>query len=219
MTVSRTAIKFCGLTCAQDVEAAVALGVDYIGLVMAEGSPRRLTIERAAKLADIARSAVGGPAVVALLRDASAELVKAVVSAIKPDYLQFHGSEAESFCAAFGVPYWKAVGMTGNAGTEMVATVYPTADALLLDAHEPGGSGGTGQVFDWRRWPRSTRRLVLAGGLHSGNVAAAIHLTRPFAVDVSTGIESAPGIKDPARMRAFVGAVRSTDSLLHDNTL
>lgn len=198
------------MTRVEDVAVAVALGVDYIGLVMAEGSPRRVSIAHAAELAEAARSAGRPPNIVVLVRDATADVVEAVVSAVKPDLLQFHGSEAESFCAAFGIPYWKAIGMASNVDPDAAIGAYPTAEALLLDAHEPGGSGGTGQVFDWSGWPRSECRLVLAGGLHPGNVASAIHFTHPYAVDVSTGIESAPGVKDAARMRAFVAAVRDT---------
>lgn len=209
MRQGHTAIKFCGMTRAEDVAVAAALGVDYIGLVMAEGSLRCVTIAQAVELAEAARSAARPPKVVVLVRDATADSVKTVVLAVNPDLLQFHGGEPESFCAAFNVPYWKAIGMASNTDAETAIGTYPTADALLLDAHEPGGSGGTGHIFDWNRWPRSERRLVLAGGLHPANVVTAIRLTQPFAVDVSTGIESAPGFKNPVLMRAFVEAIRS----------
>lgn len=209
--MNRTRIKFCGLTRAPDVEAAVALGVDYIGLVLASGSPRAVSIAQAAELARIAREAgPATPAIVLLLRDTGHDEVVRAIEAVAPDLLQFHGSEEPGACTRHGLPYWKAVGMAG--GGPWSDDVHPEAAALLLDAHEPGGAGGTGHRFDWTQWPRSARALVLAGGLAPDNVARAIGATRPFAVDVSSGIESAPGIKDSARMAAFVAAVRAADA-------
>lgn len=204
-----TAIKFCGFTRAEDVRMAATLGVDYVGLILADGSPRRLDLDQAANLAGIARSMPRPPKIVALVRNATAAFVRTVVSTLAPDRLQFHGNEPEPFCTAFGVAYWKAVGVEANADVADAICRYPSADAVLLDAHEPGGAGGTGHVFDWHRWPRIDRRLILAGGLTPGNVADAIRLTHPFAVDVASGIESAPGIKSPALMRAFIEAVRA----------
>lgn len=207
-----TAIKFCGLTRAEDVQAAARLGVDFIGLVFAEGSPRRVSIPSACVLADTARATAPGPRVVALLRNATVAFVDQVIAAVDPDILQFHGDEAASHCESFGLPYWKAVGMGGLAAAGFDASMHPGATALLLDAHEPGAAGGTGAAFDWTCWPQTDRRLVLAGGLRPDNVAAAIAATRPYAVDVSSGIESAPGIKDAGLMRAFVAAVKRSTS-------
>ena len=205
------AIKFCGLTRGADIECACALGVDYIGLVFAPASPRHLDPASARELAVLLRSRPQPrPRLVALLRDADAATVEAVIAAVEPDLLQFHGSEDEAFCRQFALPYWKALGLHGMTDTDVQAQVersYRAAEALLLDAHAPGAAGGSGQVLDWTRWPRTRRRLVLAGGLTAENVAGAVQMTHPFAVDVSSGIESAPGIKDPVRMRAFVAAV------------
>lgn len=181
--------------------------VDFIGLVFAAGSPRNVSIETGRMLADHARDHAHKPRIVALLRNEAPAFIEEIIAVLAPDLLQFHGSESASDCERYGLPYWKAVGMAGGTGADFDATIHPHADALLLDAHEPGAAGGTGEIFDWQHWPRTERRLVLAGGLRPDNVGAAIAATQPYAVDVSSGIESAPGIKDAARMRAFVAAV------------
>lgn len=205
-----TAIKFCGLTRAADVELALDLGVDYLGLVLAENSPRRVTLGQAVELTGLIRRAATGARVVVLLRDADAGFVAEAIGSIAPDRLQFHGNEGELDCLAGGTPYWKALGMAGPAVDVAALTrQYPTAEALLLDGHAPGAAGGSGQRLDLARWPRIARRLILAGGLDPDNVAEAIRTVRPFAVDVSSGIESAPGVKDAVRMRAFVAAARA----------
>lgn len=212
VTVAATAIKFCGLTRADEVVLACALGVDYLGLVLAPGSPRRLDLDQARALATLARAQPAQAAIVVLLRDAPDDLVAAALAAIRPDLLQFHGSESEAVCRSFGHPYWKALGVGGVDDIDALVAGYASAGALLLDGHPAGASGGTGTTLDWTRWPRSGRPLVLAGGLDPGNVAAAIRIARPWAVDVSSGIESVPGRKDPRRMHDFVVAVRSADA-------
>jgi phosphoribosylanthranilate isomerase len=209
--MQRTGIKFCGLTRRDDIDAALDAGADYLGLVMAEDSPRYVTIATASELARHIRVS-GVPAqLVVLFRDASRAYVDEAIEHVAPDILQFHGSETESTCVVHRRPYWKAVGMHGG-DAPVDWNLFATASALLLDAHGKGAAGGTGEVFDWSQWPCIDRRLVLAGGLHPDNVAEAIRATRPYAVDVSSGIESRPGMKDPGRMRAFVAAVRAVDS-------
>lgn len=203
------AIKFCGLTRVVDIEVACALAVDYIGLVFAKGSPRRLDDTTAGALVAALRCQSHRPRVVALVRNDDPDRVRELIDTVAPDVLQFHGAESEAFCRQFGLPYWKALGLLGEMDVSaLVERSHPSAEALLLDAHAPGAAGGTGLTLDWTRWPRSERRLVLAGGLKPDNVAAAIPLTSPFAVDVSSGIESAPGVKDAEAMQAFVRAVR-----------
>lgn len=204
-----TAIKFCGMTREADIEIACALGIDYIGLVLAE-SHRQLTCQRAADLAVFARNLQPEIRIVALVRDQPAHFVAEAVERVGPDLLQFHGSEDDTFCRQFGRPHWKALGMAGAPDVVRLAAGHPSASALVLDSHGPGAGGGTGASFDWRLWPKLDRSLVLAGGLNADNVAQAIEQTRPFAVDVASGIESAPGIKDAGRMRAFVEAVAGT---------
>lgn len=205
--MSDTRIKFCGFTHGEDMAVALELGIDYVGLVFAPGSKRRLLPEQARGLADMAR---GRAAVVALLMDNPADEVHAVIAQARPDVLQFHGAEDDAFCAGFGLPYWKAIAMGGTSGDPLAQFArWPHASAFLLDGHGAGEQGGSGKSFDWSLMPQRTDKpLLLAGGLDAGNVAAAIALARPWGVDVSSGIESAPGWKDAAKMRAFVSAVR-----------
>lgn len=198
----RVRVKFCGLTRIEDVAAAAALGVDAIGLVMTRRSPRFVSLEQAAQL----RAAVPPfVAVVALLLDDESAWVREVISRVAPDLLQFHGEEAASWCAAFGRRYLKAVPMGSVADVAAYARAHPQASGFLLDSHAAGGQGGSGTAFDWNRVPRDLGRpLLLAGGLAAGNVAAAVRTARPFAVDVSSGIETAPGIKSAHKMREFM---------------
>ncbi|NKF24296.1 phosphoribosylanthranilate isomerase [Solimonas marina] len=214
--MSRTRIKFCGLRRPRDVAAAVELGVDAVGLILVPASPRHVSVEQAAKLRAGLPPFVSS---VALFRDPDAAFVQDAIDAIRPDLLQFHGSEAPDFCASFGVPFLKAVAMGGErrstTGLRAEARRYAAASGLLLDSHAPGGMGGRGQVFVWDNLPKVSRPLVLAGGLNPGNVARGITAVRPFAVDVSSGIEQIPGVKDADKMRAFVAAVRRADAKLN----
>jgi len=205
----RTRIKFCGLTRPGDVRLAVELGVDAIGLVFAARSPRLLTPDQAEALRQAVPPLVDA---VALFMDNPGSEVEAVVRRLKPDLLQFHGAESDAFCRSFGLPFVKTLAMGGEGADASVARKrYPSASAFLLDGHAPGQPGGRGERFDWSRVPPLGRPLFLAGGLSPANVAAAVREVRPFAVDVSSGIESAPGLKDGARMQQFVDEVRRGD--------
>ena len=212
MTVSRTRIKFCGIRRPRDRDAAVALGVDAIGLILVPASPRFVDLERAAALRAGVPPFVSS---VALFKDPDAGFVIEAIDALKPDLLQFHGSEAEGFCESFGLPYLKAVAMGGKVSLPRAARDYASAAALLLDSHAPGGMGGRGETFVWKQPPAVKKAWVLAGGLSPENVAKGITLMRPFAVDVSSGIEARPGVKDPDKMRAFVAAVQRADRRLN----
>jgi phosphoribosylanthranilate isomerase len=208
--MTHTRIKFCGLTRAEDVRLAVELGVDYIGLVFAPHSKRRLSVEQARGLRALVPEEI---AVVALVMDNATTDIQAIIEHVKPDLLQFHGSEDDVFCRAFGVPFLKAIAM-GSEDEDALARIaeFPNAYGYLLDGHGKGEQGGSGQRFDWKRVPRLDRPVLLAGGLSSENVAAAIRTARPWGVDVSSGIESAPGIKNPDRMRMFVDEARRADA-------
>ena len=210
-TLYRTRIKFCGMTRPGDVRLAGELGVDAVGFVFAPGSPRRLTATEARQLRLALAPMVSA---VALFRDNDAAEVREVVRQVRPALLQFHGDEDDAFCRAFRVPWMKAVPMGGGArwDADALQTRWPNAAAFLFDSHGAGGAGGTGHAFDWGAIPTGLHRpFVLAGGITPDNVHDAIQATRPWAVDVASGIESAPGIKDGEKMRRFVAEVRRAD--------
>jgi len=205
----RTRVKFCGITRPGDAGQAVAAGADAIGLVFHEPSPRNLEADQAALIA------AGVPAFVTrvgLFVDPDPARVRSVLDRVGLDLLQFHGNEPAEFCRQFGRPYLKAIRMRPGLDPLAEMAAWPDAAGILLDAWRPDAEGGTGERFDWDRAPAERLRpLVLAGGLTPDNVAEAIRRVRPYAVDVSTGVESAPGIKDPQRMAAFMRGVRDGD--------
>lgn len=206
-----TRIKFCGLTRAEDVRLAVELGVDYVGLVFAPHSPRRLLLGQARMLRDLVPEEI---AVVALVMDNTRTDIEHLVESLQPDLLQFHGAEDDAFATSFGRPYWKAIAMGGQDDSVFASlSDYPGANGFLFDGHAAGEQGGSGQRFDWRRMPASTDRpFFLAGGLSPENVGLALRTARPWGVDVSSGVESGPGIKDAEKMRRFVDAARDADA-------
>jgi len=204
----RTRIKFCGITRAEDIQQAVALGVDAIGLILVPGSKRELKLEQAAALS---RSVPPMVTLVCLVADAGEDLVRAILSRMRVDLLQFHGKETDQQCNIYGRPFVKAVAM-GDDNVAVQLEAWPSAAGLVLDGHRSGELGGQGQRFDWsRQLHRGSQPIVLAGGLSEHNVAEAIAAMRPYAVDVSSGIESAPRIKDGQRMQAFISEVQRAD--------
>ena len=205
-----TRVKICGITRIEDGVAAAQAGADAIGLVFAPASPRRVSAEQAA---DIAAALPPFVSCVALFVDPGAAQVRAVLETFRPDLLQFHGDEPPDFCAAFGLPYLKAVRVRPGTDLLQYAALYAGARGLLLDAYHPDSHGGTGQRFDWDLIPRELPRpVVLAGGLDPDNVAAAVRRVRPWAVDVSSGVEMAKGIKDAGRIARFIREVRNADA-------
>ncbi|MGI9024258.1 MAG: phosphoribosylanthranilate isomerase [Burkholderiaceae bacterium] len=210
----RTRIKFCGMTREVDIEQALALGVDALGFVFYAPSPRHLSIARAAELVARVPASI---ATVGLFVNAPADEIAAVLERVPLSLLQFHGEETPDACKAFARPYMKAARVTPELDLLEFADAYRDAATLLLDAHT-AGYGGSGKVFDWSLVPHqligpaAARRVVLSGGLSTANVADAIARVRPWAVDVSSGIESAKGIKDADAMRQFVAAVRLADN-------
>lgn len=205
----RVRIKFCGITRVEDALAAAQLGVDAIGLVFTRRSKRFVELDQARAIRNALPPFV---AAVALLMDDDAAWIADVIAAVQPDLLQFHGSESAEQCARFGRRYLKAVPMGSVRDVLAYAQAHPHANGFLLDSHASGAAGGTGERFDWQRVPRDLHRpLILAGGLDAGNVAEAIRIAQPYGVDVSSGIESAPGVKDLAKMQRFVAAVRAVE--------
>lgn len=210
----RTRIKFCGLTRAEDLDEACALGVDAIGFVFAERSKRRVSPQAAAALRLTLQPFVD---TVALFMDNDVDTVRDSIATVRPTWLQFHGSEDDAFCAGFDLPYLKAIAMGGDAGIDAASLQcdYPRAAGFLFDSNASGQAGGSGHTFDWSRIPADCPRpYLLAGGLHPDNVFEAIRATGCWGVDVSSGIESAPGVKNHERMRRFVAEVRRADGIL-----
>ena len=208
-----TRIKCCGMTRVEDAQLAATLGVDAIGVVLTAHSKRQVTLAQAKAIVDAMPPFV---TTVALCMNDDASLVQEIIDVVRPNLLQFHGHEDDAWCAQFGWPYLKAIAMGEGASALTQWHAYPGAAALLLDGHGLGEAGGSGKRFDWSLMPKTlTQPLILAGGLNATNVAKAIRVARPWAVDVSSGIESAPGIKDTDKLRAFVAAVRTADTTLH----
>jgi phosphoribosylanthranilate isomerase len=140
-------------------------------------------------------------------------MVRAIIDGVQPDFVQFHGSEDAAFCESFRVRYLKAIGMDGDVDVHAIAAGHPRADGFVLDGHPPGQQGGRGRIFDWSRVPKDLDRpILLAGGLNADNVGDAIRAVRPWAVDLASGVESSPGTKDAAKMRAFFAAVHAADA-------
>lgn len=195
-------VKICGITSLDDAHAAVAAGADAIGLVFYSKSPRYVNVEQARAIA----LAVGPfVTVVGLFVNAAAEEINRILQQVPLHVLQFHGDEDLDYCEQFARPYMKALRMKPGLDVEAQIAAYPTASGILLDAYRPGVPGGTGETFDWARVPTaSSSPLILAGGLEPGNVKQAIEATRPYAVDVSGGVELTPGKKDSEKIVAFV---------------
>lgn len=221
-------IKLCGITDPDTAQFAALCGVDAIGLVFVPASSRYVTIAQAQAIITALPPYVS---VVALFQDESSDTVAQVLAECSVDMLQFHGKESLAYCERFSRPYVKAIPMAATAQSENqwldYSAQFPSARGYLLDSHAPNSMGGSGKTFDWYELAqqrqetaqssvqnstqqRAWQHLVLAGGLHAGNVAEAIRVTQPWAVDVSSGVESAPGVKDRAKIQQFVAAVRSS---------
>lgn len=203
----RTRTKICGITRLEDGLAAAAAGADALGLNFYDKSARFIGIEKAKAM----HAALPGFVTrVGLFVNADAEFVRAVLAAVPLDVLQFHGDESAAYCESFARPYLKALRVKPGMDLAAAARPYESAQAILVDAWDNEQFGGTGRTFDWSLLGAavSNTRLVLAGGLHPGNVAEAIRQVRPWAVDVSSGVESAPGIKDKGKIEQFISEVQ-----------
>lgn len=205
----RTRVKICGITRVEDGVSAVEAGADAIGLVFYPPSPRYVEIGQAARLVEALPPFV---TITALFVNAERDEINSVLDKVSVDLLQFHGSECPDYCAEFSRSYIKAIRVKEGQDLHAEAERYAAARALLLDTYRPGIPGGTGESFDWSLVPPELAdKIVLAGGLNAGNIEAAIHAVRPYAVDVSGGVEAEKGVKDPEKIRQFMRGVRRAD--------
>lgn len=206
----RTRVKVCGITRREDALAAIAAGVDALGFVFYAPSPRAVN---AVQVQAILTGLPPFVSKVGLFVNASAEEVNAVITATALDCLQFHGDETPAFCAQFNLPYYKAVRVKPGVNLIQCAEQYATATALLVDTFSEKAVGGTGEVFDWSLIPAQlSKPIILAGGLGADNVAHAIQQVRPYAVDVSGGVELTKGVKAPEKIAAFMQQVVQADT-------
>jgi phosphoribosylanthranilate isomerase len=205
----RTRIKICGITRVEDARAAAELGADAIGLVFYAASARLVSTAQARSIVAAVPPFV---ACVGVFLNADAAFVRETLNSVPLDVLQFHGEEPSEVCGSFRRPYIKVVSMGGDMDIAEYIARYPEATGFLLDSHMPGQAGGSGTAIDWTKVPKCTARpLILAGGLSVDNVAQAVRTTRPYGVDVSSGVESAKGIKDAAKIQEFINEVKRVD--------
>ena len=203
----QTRVKFCGMTRAQDVRHAVDLGVDALGFVFVKDSPRSLKTEQARQLVGEVPPFV---MTVGLFMNAETGHVRNVLNNVNTNLLQFHGEEDEEFCRQFSLPYVKAIPMGSTTSVVDFCSRYPSATGFVLDSHAKGEMGGSGNKFAWSQAPSGVAKpVILAGGLTPYNVAEAVRVVQPYAVDVSSGIETVEGVKDVDKMRHFIQEVRN----------
>lgn len=208
--MSRTRIKICGITRPEDAVVAADAGADAIGLVFYPQSPRAVTAQQAAEIVAVVPAFVS---IVALFVNEPAESIRRISHDVAIDLFQFHGDESPEFCRQFDRPWIKALRVREGMDIAAACGEYNGSRGILLDTYQKGVPGGTGQSFDWHLVsPELPTSVVLAGGLHHGNVAQAIATVKPAAVDVSGGVESKPGLKDREKINRFVAAVRTADS-------
>lgn len=206
---TRTRAKICGVTRPQDGVLAAANGADAIGLVFFAKSPRAVDVAQARAVIVALPPFITS---VGLFVNAEAAEVERILAEIPLDLLQFHGNETPAYCNQFTRPYIKAVRMADGVDLELVAQQYAEAKALLVDSYQKGVPGGTGHTFDWARIPRGMDKpIILAGGLGPENIEQAVCQVRPYAVDVSSGVEAAKGIKDADKIAAFMRGVNKAD--------
>lgn len=209
----KTRVKICGITRIEDAQAVCDSGADAIGFVFYEKSPRNVSLEQAKSICSSLPPFVSS---VGLFLDAPIEFVNSVLATVPLDLLQFHGSESPKYCTSFNRPYIKAVGMkemtTENnfADFRAYADQFSDAKGFLVDSHGKGKAGGTGETFDWNNVPQNyDKPVILAGGLNPDNVADAIKQVTVYGVDLSSGVEIAPGIKDKQKIMKLMNEVRN----------
>ena len=200
----RTRIKICGIKHTEDALKAIECGADAIGLIFVEKSPRFVSLTDARVIAESLPPFV---TIVGLFMDASEEMVREALKVVPLNLLQFHGDETPEFCDQFGMPYIKVLRMRENVNVIAFSQEYPNAAGILLDTYTEAG-GGSGQTFDWSLIPEDVPvPLILAGGLNPENVASAVETVKPYAVDVSSGVESEPTMKDHKKIEQFIKEV------------
>ncbi len=209
----KTRIKICGITRVDDALAAVQAGADAIGLIFYRGSKRFVALDDAVS---ITRALPPFVTTVALFVNEKKEKIEKIISILRPDLVQFHGDESEPFCAQFGIPYLRAIRVGNGKGISndllQFADRFQSAKSLLLDTLSEKHYGGSGKIFDWEIVPHQLHgRIILSGGLNPENVTDAIRIVRPWAVDVSSGVERSEGIKDHQKIIQFIEAVRHAD--------
>jgi len=206
----RTRVKICGITREQDAVAVVQAGADALGLVFYPKSPRYVSLEQARRIAAAVAPFV---TVTGLFVDAPADLVRQVLDRVPLGLLQFHGQETNEQCNCFGLPFIKSIPMRSETDLSSLLSDYPDTAGFLLDAWQPEIHGGGGVTFDWQQVPDDIGApIILAGGLTAGNVASAIRSVKPYAVDVSTGVESEKGIKSREKIEIFMREVRNSEA-------
>lgn len=212
LATMKTRVKICGITSVEDALTACEAGADAIGLVFYEKSPRHVSIGQAARICSALPPFVSS---VGLFLDPSADFVESVLASVALDLLQFHGSESPQFCSAFNRPYIKAVGMKQMQGEDSFnqfkayADQFSDAKGFLVDSHAAGKAGGTGEVFDWGHVPVNYHKpIILAGGLNPDNVAGALETVSVYAIDLSSGVESQPGMKDKHKIMQLMKEVK-----------
>jgi len=206
----RTRVKICGITRREDALAVVGSGADALGLVFYPPSPRCVDLETAH---GIARAVAPFVTVTGLFVNAAEDSIREVLARVPLGLLQFHGQEANPDCSRYGLPFIKSIAMQPGVDVAAIMARYPDAAGFLLDAWQPAAHGGSGETFDWKRVPTGLPRpIILAGGLTPDNVAAAIRATRPYAVDVSSGVEQSRGVKSADRINAFMKGVAGSET-------
>ena len=212
-------VKICGLSTRETLDVALDAGADMVGFVFFPPSPRHIDLAAISKLADVAR---GRAEIVVLTVDAADEVLDQIVQQVRPDWLQLHGTESvdavTAFKRAFGVRVMKALPIAARGDLDRIPRYAAVADRILFDARPPREAtrpGGLGAAFDWHLLEKLDLALpfMVSGGLHADNVAEAVRVTRAGGVDVSSGVERAPGVKDPEMIRAFIRAARATEEL------
>ena len=207
MNQLRTRVKICGITRVQDALEAVRCGADAIGLVFYAASPRHVSVQQAQQIVAALPPFIS---VVALFVNATLAEIEAVLSQVRSDIVQFHGDETAADCERIKLPYFKAIRVKSDTNLLQCALDFSSANALLLDTYSEAAYGGTGHVFDWDLIPKNmTKPVILAGGLIAENVGLAIQKVKPYAVDISGGVEVSKGIKDANKIAAFMLAVQA----------